>query len=101
MPRFKFGSNWRDYLQTVSETDIKAATESLAGFLGMPSLTNKSFLDIGCGSGLHSLAAFRLGAASIVSLDYDSQCVECTQKLQEQAGKPTQWIARQGDILTD
>jgi 2-polyprenyl-6-hydroxyphenyl methylase/3-demethylubiquinone-9 3-methyltransferase len=67
----------------------------------MRSLAGKRFLDIGCGSGLHSLAALRLAAAEILSLDYDARCVSCTQKLHTMAGNPPQWIIRQADILAD
>jgi len=34
--------------------------------LGNETLAGKRFLDIGCGSGLHSLAALQLGAAEVV-----------------------------------
>src|SRR5207245_4088758 len=40
-----------------------------------------SFLDIGCGSGLHVLAAARLGASPIVAVDIDPLSVETTRNL--------------------
>jgi SAM-dependent methyltransferase len=36
-------------------------------------LAGKTFLDIGCGSGLHSLAALSLGAASVTAVDIDEK----------------------------
>ena len=36
-------------------------------------LAGKVFLDIGCGSGIHSLAALRLGAERVISFDYDRE----------------------------
>jgi ribosomal protein L11 methylase PrmA len=48
--------------------------------LGVSDLQGKRFLDIGCGSGLFSLAARRLGAA-VHSFDYDPKSAGCTQEL--------------------
>lgn len=62
-------------------------------------LKGKSFLDIGSGSGLFSLAAHRMGA-SVVSLDYDPQSVACTQQLQQQFGGDD-WQVHQGSVLDE
>jgi ribosomal protein L11 methylase PrmA len=40
-------------------------------------------MDIGCGSGLFSLAAHRLGAAKIVSVDVDDFSFACTKYLKK------------------
>ncbi len=58
--RFAFGQNWRTFLATLDEERLSQATQSLAEMLGTQSLADKNFLDIGCGSGLFSLAAHRL-----------------------------------------
>ncbi len=44
--------------------------DSLLGTLRLSTLSGPTFLDIGCGSGLFSLAAYQLGAA-VRSFDYD------------------------------
>ena len=44
-------------------------------------LKGKSFLDIGCGSGLSFLAAYNLGAKSITSVDIDPLNIENTNSL--------------------
>jgi ribosomal protein L11 methyltransferase len=41
-------------------------------------LTGKSVLDYGCGSGILSIAALRLGAARAVAVDHDPQALEAT-----------------------
>lgn len=78
---FKFGDNWSEYAKKISDDHIKQACSDLARLLGTDNLTGLSFLDIGCGSGIHSLAALKLGAANVVSIDLDDQSVATTQRL--------------------
>ena len=60
--RFAFGANWQSFVQLVNETGIEGARRSLTDTLGVADLSGRTFLDIGCGSGLFSLAAHQLGA---------------------------------------
>lgn len=78
--RFAFGENWRRFLETLSEERVREAGRSLREMLEMPSLSGLSFLDVGCGSGLFSLAARRLGAR-VRSFDYDPASVACALEL--------------------
>ncbi len=70
--RFDFGSNWSDFLSVLNNDCIVKAEQSLCDMLKVRSLQGKTFLDIGSGSGLFSLAARRLGA-TVHSFDYGSQ----------------------------
>jgi ribosomal protein L11 methyltransferase len=45
-------------------------------------------LDVGCGSGILSLAALKLGAAQAVALDVDSECVRITAENAAKNGVP-------------
>jgi SAM-dependent methyltransferase len=72
---FAFGKNWLDYANKIDEQKIEHAMEDLRRLSGRQSLDGLRFLDIGCGSGLHSLAALRLGAAQVVGVDIDSDSV--------------------------
>jgi 2-polyprenyl-3-methyl-5-hydroxy-6-metoxy-1,4-benzoquinol methylase len=79
--RFAFGENWARFLAVLDDERIVEAERSLEAMLGPGSLRGASFLDIGCGSGLFSLAAMRLGASRVHSLDFDSSSVGCALEL--------------------
>lgn len=98
--RFEFGDNWTRFIKAnLSESRIEIAQKHLLKFLGMETLSGKTFLDIGCGSGLHSLGAFRSGAKQIFSFDYDQKSVEATRICHQFAGKPGHWSVTQGSVL--
>jgi len=95
---FSFGKNWQRYLESLSEDKILSAKQSLTKFLGEP-LKNKTFLDIGCGSGLFSYSAFLLGAKEITSFDIDPFSIQCAEFLRNQADNPKNWSVYYGSIL--
>lgn len=98
-PRFGFGENWRSFLKTVNQPRIEQAIESLQRLFGVESFHGQTFLDLGCGSGIFSLAAVRMGA-SVTSLDYDQNSVLCTEELRRRYGQSDgNWIIRRGDVL--
>lgn len=96
---FPFGKNWQRFLSSIGEEQIGQACQSLKSFMEVPNLADKSFVDIGCGSGLFSYAAFLLGARQIVSIDIDPFSVSCVQYLHEKAGQPSHWTIHQGSAL--
>jgi SAM-dependent methyltransferase len=67
--------------------------------LHVDSLGGRSFLDIGSGSGLFSLAAARLDAGRLHSFDYDGDSVACTAALKERFfPAKSDWTIERGDI---
>ena len=78
--RFKFGENWKQFLELLDNQRIRDAEQSLKEMLDLESLDGRTFLDIGSGSGLFSLTARRLGA-KVYSFDYDPDSVACTREL--------------------
>ena len=78
-PSFAFGKNWSRFLEHVSEATIQQSSASLSTILG--DIRGKSFLDAGSGSGLHSLAAVRLGASRVHSFDSDPDSIACARRL--------------------
>lgn len=99
--RFEFGKNWTRFLKTVDEARISEAEASLKRALHVESLSGKSFLDIGSGSGLFSLAARRLGAR-VHSFDYDTNSVGCTQTLRDRFfPADVSWTVERGSALEE
>ncbi len=97
--RFEFGKNWSRFLEGVREEHIVVAETSLKQMLGMESLAGQSYLDIGSGSGLFSLAARRLGAR-VHSFDYDPQSVACTAELRRRYFPcDANWAVEEGSAL--
>lgn len=98
--RFAFGRNWEKYVRkSFSEERLEIARRHLLGFLGEQGLAGKRVLDIGCGSGLHSLAAIRSGAKEVVSFDYDARSVAATLILRQMEGNPAHWRVSRGSVL--
>jgi 2-polyprenyl-6-hydroxyphenyl methylase/3-demethylubiquinone-9 3-methyltransferase len=98
--RFAFGANWRRFIELVDEARIQAAVDSLTASLGVSDLTDRDFLDIGCGSGLFSLAAHRLGAR-VRSFDFDPESVAATSELRRRFAPDSDWIIEVGSVLDE
>jgi 2-polyprenyl-6-hydroxyphenyl methylase/3-demethylubiquinone-9 3-methyltransferase len=99
--RFEFGKNWSAFLEVLDDERIAKAVESLREMLEVESLAGKSFLDIGSGSGLFSLAARKLGAR-VFSFDYDSNSVACTRELKRRFFPDDEtWQVEQGSALDE
>lgn len=98
--RFDFGRNWIRFLSSISESRIKEAEKSLKQMVVLTDMTGKTFLDIGSGSGLFSLAAMRLGAKQVHSFDANPRSIACTLELKRRYF-PTaeQWTIEEGNVL--
>lgn len=97
--RFDFGENWTRFLTKLTEDKIIVAENSLKFMLNINSFEGRTFLDVGSGSGLFSLAARRLGA-KVVSFDYDPKSVSCTKELKKRYFNDDEnWKILEGSIL--
>src|SRR5262245_26494112 len=79
--RFDFGRNWQRFLRVLNEERIAASERAICDRLKVGTLEGLSFLDVGSGSGLASLAAMRLHARRVHSFDNDPNSVACTNEL--------------------
>lgn len=97
--RFEFGKNWSRFLSRLDDNRIAEAEGALRTMLDADSLAGKSFLDIGSGSGLSSLAARRLGAR-VHSFDYDLHSVACTAEMKRRFfPDDANWTVEQNSAL--
>jgi 2-polyprenyl-6-hydroxyphenyl methylase/3-demethylubiquinone-9 3-methyltransferase len=97
--RFQFGENWARFLKSLDEERIIEAEKSLRDMLGVVDLNGRTFLDIGNGSGLFSLAARRLGAV-VHSFDFDPNSVACAVELRRRYyPDDPNWIVERGSAL--
>jgi len=99
--RFEFGENWRKFLASIDASRIELACASLRSWLGVADLRGRRFLDAGCGSGLFSLAARRLGA-EVVSFDFDPASCACARELRARFGDgEAGWVVAEGSVLDE
>src|SRR5262249_23226575 len=84
---------------TLNEERLQAAERSLREAFDVENFDAKTFLDMGSGSGLFSLAARRLGAG-VRSCDYDPECVACPRELRRRYfADDERWVVEQGSVL--
>jgi SAM-dependent methyltransferase len=95
-----FGRNWRLYHDRFfDDAKTENARRCLLDFHDGNLVAGKRFLDVGGGSGLHSLAAYELGAAEVVTFDNDTNSVECCREFWQRKGRPDNWKVVLGSIL--
>lgn len=115
LEQFHFGRNWLKFLGGVlSEPPLSGVglldrassiAEHLTHHFGSNSFEGKTFLDVGCGSGLVSLAAVLLNASRVVSFDFQSAAVDTIRMLRTHAVAKGylafghSWEVLQGSIL--
>ena len=98
--RFGFGKNWDNFIRKYfNDERVEISRKHMLEVLGKSDLRGLYFVDVGCGSGLHSLAALRAGAERVVGFDYDQNSVDTSLRVKNHVGNPSNWAVRQGSIL--
>ncbi len=104
---FTFGKNWVDYVNKALDREkIERAKESLLKYLLEEEYKNKTFIDVGCGSGIFSLSALCLGCKKVISFDIDPLSIKVTKLVKEKFSslipkKNNDWEIFEGNILDD
>jgi len=96
---FAFGENWASYARGIGAAQIADAESGLRRLLGDEPLTGKRFLDIGCGSGLHALAALRLGASEVVAVDIDPASVATSRAVLAKHAPGTRYAVKHASVF--
>ena len=92
------GHQAADWLER-PEREREERTDKLVELLGLK--PGMAFADIGCGSGLHSIAALQSGAGPVHGFDYDPDSVAASRYVRSQAGDPAHWTVEQGSVLDE
>ncbi|WP_425990624.1 class I SAM-dependent methyltransferase [Afipia sp. DC4300-2b1] len=96
---FAFGKNWASYSKLIDEPQIEQAKKGLLKLIPAEEFEGRSFLDIGCGSGLHALAAARLGAGRIVGVDIDPDSVNTAKNVLSSRNLETPWLIENTSVF--
>src|SRR5262249_37409637 len=97
--RFEFGKNWAEFLKVLNDDRIRVAEESVQDMLESKRLDGLRFIDVGCGSGIFSLAARRLGAR-VHSFDFDPHSANCARELRRRHfPNDDGWTIEEGSVL--
>ena len=75
---FDFGENWEKFSKTLTPDDYSQAITGLKELVG--NVEGKSFIDVGCGSGIVSIAANSLSAEKVLAIDVNPRCISVSKQ---------------------
>ena len=96
---FAFGENWARLARQFDAGRVRDAETCMLRLVGRNSLQGLSFLDIGSGSGLHSLAAVHLCCARLLAIDIDPVSVETTRSTLTALAGEAPWECRELSVF--
>ena len=96
---FEFGRNWSSFSKLIDEAAVEEAVRGLERLVPATELSDRRVLDIGCGSGLHSVAALRLGAASVLAVDLDPNSVATARQVLASCSPSSDWEVREKSVF--
>jgi len=96
---FEFGRNWTEYGELVDESRIAQAVQGLERLAEHSAIAGKTFLDVGCGSGVHSAAALRMGASRVMAVDLDPQSVSAARAVLTRFAPQGAWEVREQSVF--
>ncbi|MGI9383010.1 MAG: methyltransferase domain-containing protein [Methyloligellaceae bacterium] len=78
---------------------MAGSVEGLLRLIPKGEIVGRSLIDIGCGSGIHSVAAAKLGAAQIYAIDFDPRSVAAARTLLEKHVPNAEWRVESRDVF--
>lgn len=97
---FKFGENWRDFVETqISPERIADARIRFGKLFLTEEIAGKRFIDIGCGSGLSLLCALEHGPSAAVGVDIDAASIEAARMLLSRQAQGRPWNVFRCSVL--
>lgn len=96
---YAFGRNWKCFAEGLDVSRIGHAVAELERLIPRAEMVGATFLDVGSGSGLSSLAALSLGAGRVVALDLDPESVETTRAVLDRFASGMPWEACEQSVL--
>ncbi len=96
---YAFGKNWERFADGLDEARISHAVAELARLIPPADIAGKTFLDVGSGSGLSSLAALRLGAERVEAVDLDPDSVVTSRAVLARFAPDAAWQVREASAL--
>jgi len=96
---FAFGRNWSSYAELIDDAKIEEAETGMVRLIPRNEFRGRSFLDIGCGSGLHSLVAVRLGSSSILACDIDPDSARTASEVLALHADDADWATRELSVF--
>jgi 2-polyprenyl-6-hydroxyphenyl methylase/3-demethylubiquinone-9 3-methyltransferase len=96
---FSFGKNWASYASLIDEAAIDESKKGMLKLVPAEDFRGRSFLDIGCGSGVHALAAAALGVNRIMAVDIDPDSVDTTRAVLSSRQITVPWQAEQTSVF--
>ena len=92
---------WMDFLRALNDDMIASACSDIDAKFGKDTLQGKRILDIGSGSGVHSLCFWLRDPELLVSVDVDPASIQATISLKHAFGleASARWTVRQGSVL--
>jgi 2-polyprenyl-6-hydroxyphenyl methylase/3-demethylubiquinone-9 3-methyltransferase len=97
--QFEFGRNWSEFAQGLRPEAVEQAVAGLRRLAPDGALAGRDVLDIGCGSGLHAVAALRLGAASVTAIDLDPESVATAARVLARYAPGAAWSVSQRSVF--
>jgi len=98
--KFSFGKNWQNFNKNITNKNINNSIKYFKNFTKFVNLKNKTFIDVGCGSGINSLLAIKLNAKKVLSIDIDENSVSACKLLRKKYKISNKnWIIKQVSIL--